>query len=71
MEAVTEILHKIRKMDDVSLLERFNHLTRVQAIKEYLADKIDNKLNVEVRLSREEVLKRMSERESTTWKTAV
>ena len=64
MGTVTETLHKIRKMDDISLLERFNHLTRVQALKEYLDSQPEKKLNIEIRLAREEILKRMADRES-------
>ena len=64
MGTVTETLHKIRKMDDISLLERSNHLTRVQALKEYLDSQPEKKLNIEIRLAREEILKRMADRES-------
>ena len=64
MGTVTETLHKIREMDDISLLERFNHLTRAQALKEYLDSQPERKLDIEIRLAREEILKRMADRES-------
>ena len=63
MGTIIELSHKIKNMDDDSLLERFNHLTRAQAIKEYLATEPEKKLDVEIYLAREEILKRMADRE--------
>lgn len=64
MGTIIELVHKVRNMDDSSLLERFNHLTRAQAIREYLAMGPEKKLDIEINLAREEILKRMADRES-------
>ena len=64
MGALIELLHKIQQMDDVALFERFEHITRAQAIREYMDAKKDVCLDSEVRLAREEILKRMTVRES-------
>ena len=60
MGKVTDILHRIQAMDDLDLFERFNHITRAQAIREYTLMCNDKMLDVEVRLAGEEVIKRMS-----------
>lgn len=63
MGTVVETLHKVQNMDDITLLERFNHVTRAQAIREYLDKQEDHALNIQVRLAREEILKRMADRD--------
>ena len=63
MGKVTEILHEIRSMDDIILFDRFDHLTRAQAIREYLDSKPERALNMELSLSREEILRRMADRD--------
>lgn len=60
MGKVTEILEKIRKMGNGELFDRFKHLARAQALREYLNSKNDPSLTIEVNLSGEEILKRMA-----------
>lgn len=60
MGKVITILAKVRAMNSNELFERFNHITRAQAIREYLAAKEDIDLRLEVRLAGEEIVKRMA-----------
>ena len=53
------MLEKIRKLDDSGLLDRLEHLIRAQAVREYLAMPTDEQLILEIRLSKEEMLKRL------------
>lgn len=54
------ILHKIQGMWDNELLERFEHIVSAKAIKDYLGEKEDTMLTLEIRLCREEIIKRAS-----------
>ena len=59
MGRVIAILHKIRDMSDEDLLNRFEHILIAKGIRDYLAEKEDKDLSLEVRLAKEEILKRM------------
>ena len=63
MGKVIEILHVIRGMSDLELFNRFDHITCAKAIRDYLGEREDKKLTLEVHLAREEILKRMAERD--------
>lgn len=64
MGKLVDMLHKIRELNDVDLFNRFKHIVRAQAVREYLASKEDKNLSLEVKLSGEEILKRMADRDS-------
>jgi len=55
---VTKLLKKMREKDTRTLMKRFKHILRAQAIREYMAAKPDEDLNMEVRLTEEELLRR-------------
>ena len=59
---ITRLLSKIRKQNTFELIERFKHLAGVQAIKSYIAAKPDTDLDIEVRLTGEELLKRLKKK---------
>lgn len=59
MGQVIEILKKIRNMPDTSLFNRFEHIVCVQSLREYLGKSKDKNLDLEIRLAKEEILKRM------------
>lgn len=63
MGKLIKVLHKIREMDDTDLLNRFQHIVRAQAVKEYLGTQEDKALSLEVRLAAEEISKRMAARD--------
>jgi len=60
MGKVIEILRKIRDMKHVQLIERFKHVVRAQAIREYIGVREDLNLTLEVNLIGEEIIHRMS-----------
>lgn len=60
MGKVIQLLDKIRNASDLDLFNRFNHITRVQAVRDYLGTKEDKGLTVEVRLYAEEIVNRMA-----------
>jgi len=64
MGKVIKILEKIREMTHRELFERFKHINRAQAIREYLAAPKDRNLTIEVNLCGDEIIKRMSSGES-------
>ena len=53
---VTKLLVKIRDQDTKTLIARFKHLVGAQAIRVYLAAAEDPSLDIEVRLTEEELL---------------
>ena len=60
MGKVVKMLEKIQGASHVELLNRFKHIVRAQAVREYLAAKEDLDLKLEVNLTEEEIIKRMS-----------
>ena len=62
MGKVTELLAKVREMSDTLLVQRFKHISNIQAIKLYLASKPDKILDMEVRFCEEEIIRRLSEK---------
>lgn len=62
MGKVTELIEKIKDMNDIKLFNRFKHLVRAQAVREYLATKEDLNLKIEVDLIGDEIKFRMAER---------
>lgn len=58
--AVCQLANKIKDMSNRELFDRFNHITRAQAIREYLATKEDLILKIEVNLAGQEIYERMS-----------
>lgn len=60
MGKVIKITEKVREMTALELLNRFKHIVRAQAVREYLGTKEDLDLTVEVNLTGEEILHRMS-----------
>lgn len=58
------MLKKIRDMNDNDLFERFIHIVRAQAVREYLGTKEDKTLKLEITLSKEEIYKRMAIRDT-------
>jgi hypothetical protein len=65
MGRVTDILRKLRDMSHMDLFNRFKQIARAQAVHEYIGDKEDIDLNIEVNLAGEELLKRMSSQSKT------
>lgn len=63
MGRVITLLKKIRQLNDKDLLDRFVHIVRAQAVREYAAMPREEDLLLEIRLINEEILKR-------TWKGA-
>lgn len=59
MGKVTKMVGKIREMNNSDLLDRFKHVVRAQAVREYIAAKEDLALTLEVNLESEEIYKRM------------
>lgn len=59
MGKVIAILHKIQKTQDTDLLNRFEHIVIAKAVRDYIDEKEDKDLTMEIRLSKEEILKRM------------
>jgi hypothetical protein len=62
MGKVLKMLNKIRNMNDIDLLDRFEHLVGAKAVRDYLAMKEDIDLTLEIRLSKEELNKRIPSR---------
>ena len=60
MGKVIEMVRKLRRMGHAELINRFKHIARAQAVREYLAAKEDKDLSLEVNLASEEVISRMS-----------
>lgn len=56
---VTTLLAKIRQQKTPTLLARFKHILCAQAIRKYIAAKPDSWLDVEVRITEEELTKRL------------
>lgn len=57
---VTKILRKIKQEDTSTLMARFKHIVGAQAIRAYMVAKSDPILDVEVRLTQEELEHRMT-----------
>ena len=60
MGKVIKLLEKIREMKNVDLFNRYKHIVRAQAVREYLGTKEDISLTVEVNLTGDEILGRMA-----------
>lgn len=60
MGKVTDMLVKIRAMTAQQLFDRHMHIVRAQAVREYIASKEDKDLTLEVRLTGEEIVRRMA-----------
>lgn len=60
MGRLIDLITKIRALDNTQLLERFKHIVQAQSVRDYLATKEDHALTVEVRLTGEEIINRMS-----------
>jgi len=54
---VTKLLQKIKEEKTMDLMSRFKHIVSAQAIRIYIAAKPDPLLDIEVRLTEEELLK--------------
>jgi len=61
MGKLVKMLEKIRSMTNMELHERYVHIVKAQALKEYLGAKEDMQLTLEVRLSGEEIMRRMAQ----------
>lgn len=59
MGKVLRKIEEIRSKPTYELLKRFMHIVGAKAIREYLASKPDQQLNVEVRLTEEELMQRI------------
>lgn len=59
MGKVLKKISEIRAMPTYELLKRFVHIVGAKAIREYLASRPDQQLNVEVRLTEEELIRRI------------
>ena len=59
MGKVTDLLAKIREEENIPLMNRFKQILIAQAIREYIAAKPDPDLNIEVRLTEEEIINRI------------
>jgi hypothetical protein len=62
MGKVIELLDKIKEMKHAELLNRYKQIVRAQAVREYLGTKEDIDLTIEVNLSGEEIVRRMSQK---------
>lgn len=60
MGRVLQIVRELREMGHTELVNRFRQITRAQAVREYLAAKEDKNLTIEVNLTTEEIVNRMS-----------
>lgn len=59
MGKVLKKLSEIRATPTYELMARFKHLIGAKAIREYLAAKVPQDLSIEIRLTEEEVLRRV------------
>ena len=60
MGKVTKLIKKIRESSHIELFNRFKHIVRAQAVREYLNMKEDLELTIEINLSGEEMINRMA-----------
>lgn len=60
MGKVIELHKKIQTMGHSELFNRFKHIARAQAVRDYLGTKEDMDLKIEVNLAGEEIVKRMA-----------
>jgi hypothetical protein len=63
--SVTTMLARMRSQDTTTLIERFKHIVGVRAIKSYIASKPDILLDIEVRLTEDELRSRLIS--NSTW----
>jgi len=64
MGKVTQKISEIRARTNLELVERFVHIVGARAIREYIAARPDKILNIEVRLTEEEFVRRLSKGKS-------
>lgn len=60
MGKVLKKLAKIKQTSTFDLMQRFKHIVGAKALREYLASKTDVNLNIEIRLTEEELLRRIT-----------
>jgi hypothetical protein len=66
---ITFLLGKVRDLKTYDLMQRFKKIVSAQAIRKYLVTKEDGLLNIEVRLSEEELLNRL--KDNSTFKMVI
>lgn len=59
MGKVTDLIAKIRAEENMPLINRFKQILIAQALRNYLASKPDSDLDIEVRLTEEEIMNRI------------
>jgi hypothetical protein len=59
MGKVLKIIEKVKKMTHLQLLERYEHIVKAEAARDYAGMKKDIELGIEIRITGEEIMKRL------------
>jgi hypothetical protein len=71
MGKITDLITKIRERDNASLMDRFKQVLTAQAIRAYISSKPNPDLDIEVRLTEEEIMNRILSKSYAVTRTHV